>query len=96
MSYTFITVNDFEDVKEWKKFLWRLCEKNDCNKYIDQYAVKLNNKINIINRHRFEMIILNHKHIERQQIPEGSIASDPDIKKWHEFLDMRDQLREEK
>ena len=96
MSFTFITVNDFEDTKEWKKFLKGLCKKSNCNKYTGEYVVKIYNKIHTINRNRFEMIILNHKHIMKLQIPEGSIITDPDIKKWHEFLDMRDQLREEK
>ena len=63
MSFTFITVNDFEDTKEWKKFLKGLSKKSKCNKYNGEYVVKIYNKIHIINRNRFEMIILNHEHI---------------------------------
>ncbi len=84
MSFTFITVNDFEDTKEWKKFLKGLCKKSNCNKYKGEYVVKIYNKIHTINRNRFEMIILNHKHIFKLQIPEGSIISDPDIKNMFE------------
>ena len=47
MSHTFITVNDFEDTKEWKKFIKGLCEKSKCNKYKGEYAVKLNNKLHL-------------------------------------------------
>ena len=85
MSFTFITVNDFEDTKEWKKFLKGLCKKSNCTGNPEwSYVVKIYNKIHTINRNRFEMIILNHKHIMKLQIPEGSIISDPDIKNMFE------------